>query len=54
VVIKSAKEQWEAIKSQNKRSSKQEMLRAFFRPDWIERVDFEVCDAAKYLEKYAD
>ena len=30
------------------------MLRAFFRPDWIERVDFEVCDAAKYLEKYAD
>jgi hypothetical protein len=40
MVIKSAKEQWEVIKSQNKRSSNQQMLRAFFRPDWIERVDF--------------
>ena len=54
MVIKSAKEQWEVIKSQNKRSSNQQMLRAYFRPDWIERVDFQVCDAAKYLEKYAD
>ena len=29
-------------------------LRADFRPDWYDRVEFEYCDAAKSLEKYAD
>jgi hypothetical protein len=29
-------------------------LKADFRPDWFDRVEFEICDAAKYLEKYAD
>jgi hypothetical protein len=35
-------------------TTNQNILRANFRPDWIERVEFEICDAAKYLEKYAD
>ena len=30
-----------------------EDLNVDFRPDWIHRVDFEICDAAKFLQKYA-
>ncbi len=29
-------------------------MKADFRPNWFERVEFEICDAAKYLEKYVD
>ena len=28
-------------------------MKAYYRYDWIERTDFEICDAAKKLEKYA-
>jgi hypothetical protein len=28
-------------------------LKANYRSDWIERTEFEICDAAKYLESYA-
>ncbi len=52
--MQSAKEQWEAIKSQNRKTNNQQLLNAYFKADWIQRVDFEICDAAKYLEKYAD
>lgn len=53
---------WEAFKN-GKNDDKQQVVRrsglggslkADFRPDWIDRVEFEICDAAKYLEKYVD
>jgi heme-degrading monooxygenase HmoA len=31
-----------------------DQLRVDFRPDWCDRVEFEICDAAKFLEKYVD
>ncbi len=56
-MIKSAKDQWEAIKNDPKKlfpqSTSASILKAQYKPDWIERVDFELCDAAKYMEKYA-
>ncbi len=56
-MIKSAKDQWEAIKNEKKKlfpqSTSGSILKANYRPDWIERVDFELIDAAKYHTKYA-
>ncbi len=50
-MIKSAKDQWEAIKNEKKKlfpqSTSGSILKANYRPDWIERVDFEIIDAAK-------
>ena len=51
---KSAKDQWEAIKNDLKKqfpqSTSASILKAQYKPDWIERVDFELCNAAKYME----
>lgn len=56
-LIKSAKDQWEAIKNDKKKMlpthSTATNLKAYYRSDWIERTDFEICDAAKKLDKYA-
>ena len=37
-----------------KRKNGADNLKADFRPNWFDRVEFKLLDAAKYLEKYAD
>ena len=66
-LLKETQASWEAFKmginpendihivsSQFKRRTGLDSLKADFRPDWFDRVEFEICDAAKYLERYAD
>lgn len=37
-----------------KKLSTTDILQANYKQDWIDRVDFEMCDAAKAIDKYVD
>eukprot|EP00347_Sterkiella_histriomuscorum_P024501 403330892 len=52
--IKAQQKQSNITPSQNpfRRRANADNLRAEFREDWIDRTDFEVCDAAKLPDKY--
>ena len=41
-------------KLNKKKSIAIDNLKVDYREDWCERTEFEVCDAAKKLEKYVD
>ncbi len=37
-----------------KKLSTTESLQTNYKPDWIDKVDFEMCDAATPIDKYCD